>query len=404
MKLDVRVWIHCTSLALGAALLLALLVTTSRSEAYPWKIRHGYGGCTPCHADPSGGGLLTAYGRAMEATVLRANYGKASELEEPSHAGFLWGAVELPESLLATVSYRGLYLGTETPSDRGWDWRYVQMTTDVRAQATIGSVRINGSVGFVREGARAAAITSGESNNLVSREHWLGYELDGEGEWLVRAGRINLPFGIRTVEHTFFVRTATRTSINADQQHGASVSYTSSGLRGELMGVAGNFQLGPDEFRARGYSGLFEMSVGEDVALGGSSLMTYARRDQELRVASLRHAHGVFVRASFWHPLVLLAEMDVVVRAPKGAPGQLGYATLVQADLEVVQGVHAMVTGETHDAGEGGTEPSWAGWLTVDYFFLPHAEFRVDGIRQRRSLGPASVTSNALMAQLHFYL
>ena len=404
MKLDVRGWVHCTGMALGVVFLLVLLITTSRSEAYPWKVRHGYQGCTPCHADPSGGGLLTAYGRAMEATVLRATYGKASALEEPSGAGFLWGAVDLPESLLATVSYRGLYLGTERPSDQGWDWRYVQMATDLRAQATIGPVRINGSVGFVKEGARAAAITSGESNNLVSREHWAGYELDEEGEWLVRAGRINLPFGIRTVEHTFFVRTATRTSINADQQHGASISYAGAGLRGELMGVVGNFQLGPDEFRERGYSGLVELSVGENVALGGSSLMTYTRRDQELRVASLRHAHGVFVRASFWHPLVVLAEMDVVARAPKEAPNQFGHAALVQADLEVVQGVHAMVTGETHDAGGEDSEPSWAGWLTVDYFFLPHAEFRVDGIRQKRSFGPASVTSNALMAQLHFYL
>jgi len=404
MKLDVRVWVHCTSMALGATLLVVLLITTSRSEAYPWKIRHGYGGCTPCHADPSGGGLLTQYGRAMEATLLRVKYGNGSEMEEPSDAGVLWGAVDLPESLLATVSYRGLVLGTERPSDQGWDWRYVQMTTDLRAEATVGPVRTHGSLGFVEEGARAAAITSGEGNNLVSREHWVGYELDDEGEWLVRAGRINVPFGIRTVEHTFFVRMATRTSINADQQHGGSISYAGSGLRGELMGVAGNFQLGPDEFRERGYSGLVELLVGENVALGGSSLMLYARRDQELRVASLRHAHGVFVRASFWHPLVVLAEMDVVARAPKDAPNQLGHATLVQADLEVVQGVHAMVTGETHDPGGEPSEPSWAGWLTVDYFFLPHAEVRVDGIRQKRSLGPTSVTSNALMAQLHFYL
>src|SRR6185295_9409854 len=41
----------------------------------------------------------------------------------------------------------------------------------------------------------------------VSRNHWLGYKFNKE--LMVRIGRINLPFGIRTPDHTMWVRSET---------------------------------------------------------------------------------------------------------------------------------------------------------------------------------------------------
>ena len=41
-------------------------------------IRHDYTGCATCHADPSGGGLLTLYGRAQSDLLLRMRYGEAA--------------------------------------------------------------------------------------------------------------------------------------------------------------------------------------------------------------------------------------------------------------------------------------------------------------------------------------
>src|SRR5450432_266749 len=59
-------------------LLVALFVSffPSRAHAYSWMIKHGYSGCPVCHADPSGGELLTAYGRAQSDLLLRMRYGK----------------------------------------------------------------------------------------------------------------------------------------------------------------------------------------------------------------------------------------------------------------------------------------------------------------------------------------
>ncbi|MBP9112990.1 MAG: hypothetical protein KBF88_09300, partial [Polyangiaceae bacterium] len=50
--------------------LFALTFTTSEARAYPWMIRHEYTSCNACHADPSGGSLLTEYGRAQGVTLL----------------------------------------------------------------------------------------------------------------------------------------------------------------------------------------------------------------------------------------------------------------------------------------------------------------------------------------------
>ncbi|HXS18780.1 MAG TPA: hypothetical protein VN764_16390, partial [Polyangiaceae bacterium] len=60
-------------------------------------IRHGYGGCPTCHVDPSGGELLTLYGRMQGDQLLSMQYG-AEPKEEPD-VGFLWGAVDTPENL-----------------------------------------------------------------------------------------------------------------------------------------------------------------------------------------------------------------------------------------------------------------------------------------------------------------
>lgn len=58
------------------AALFVVASWTKSAHAYAWMIRHGYGGCNVCHADPSGGELLTAYGRAQGDLLLRMRYGK----------------------------------------------------------------------------------------------------------------------------------------------------------------------------------------------------------------------------------------------------------------------------------------------------------------------------------------
>src|SRR5688500_3718902 len=80
-------------------LTLVLWLWPARAHAYAWMIRHDYTHCGQCHVDPSGSGPLTEYGRGMGEMALRTQYSQ-NELAEPGPvAGFLFGAIPVPEPL-----------------------------------------------------------------------------------------------------------------------------------------------------------------------------------------------------------------------------------------------------------------------------------------------------------------
>lgn len=388
------------------ALVLGLVTTVSgRALAYGSLIRHGYRQCTPCHQDPSGAGVLSAYGRAMADEVVRTRYPGEREHggDVAPSAGFLWGAFEPPAALLlqADVRYLRLEQKVETVPRLS---RNVLMQADFGAGLELDAVAASASIGYADEGAVAAALTSRDEHNVVSRYHWLGYWLL-EHSLLLRAGRMNLPFGVRVIEHTLWARSATRTSINDDQQYGLAAAYTDDRVRAELMAVLGNFQLHPDVYRERGYSGYGEYHASDKLSLGASSLLTYRALDPLTLRKTWRQAHGVFARwGTPFEPLVLLAELDYVSESPRYLPRRRGLVGLLQADLELLRGIHVIATGELKNIGGRNAPLSWGSWLSLAWFVLPHVDVRLDSIYQRIGTPTDSVGAATLLLQAHAYL
>jgi hypothetical protein len=449
----------------------------SRAHAYAWMIKHSYAGCPACHADPSGGELLTEYGRAQSDLLLRMRYGKpgggesssasaapavasstTSELktdaasgedadaaapgngeakpetgdkpdaaaassdapaaapakEESSDdsglsptSGFLWGLVTPPEALLLGGSYR--HLAIFRPDLKGKTFVTFPMMADLYGQLQIGGFRVGGSIGAVRVGvgspyARAAQITQGQGDqwNLLSRTHWLGYDLNGA--FTLRAGHLNLPFGVRIPEHTMWVRQATRTDRESAQQDGVALAYNGETLRAEVMAIAGNYQVNPDKYRERGYSLYAEYLTSPRTAIGISSLITSAKKDRTtLDPNVVRQAHGLFIRNAFSDNVVLLAEADGLLRTEHEA----GYVGFAQLDYEVTQGLHLIGTGEVQDLGHdtfnggarvpGAGQPQLGAWGSIDWFCLPHVEVRADVFSRQNDVITA-------LGQLHVFL
>jgi len=384
--------------------LLWAVATPSVARAYPWMIRHGYTGCQPCHTDPSGAGPLTAYGRAQGDLLLRTHYGRSAPDEEAAPtAGLLWGILSLPESLRFGGDVREAWLATKVDG-APTDTRQILMRADLYGDVKLGRFRAEGSIGYAPVGALNAAITRTPSENLVSRDHWLGVELDAEGAWLARAGRMTLPFGIRSIEHTLWVRSSTRTDLNDAQQDGVALAFDKTPLRAEVMAVLGNYQLRPDEFRERGYSAFAEWSPDTHLALGVSSLFTRAKRDVQFRVTDYRQAHGVFARYSPWAPLAILAEADFLYQSLTWNGHRAGYAAMLQGDLEALQGFHWMLTFEAKNDG-GGVSSSFGAWSSLVWFFAPHVDARVDGVYQSVAAGPGpNLGAVSAVAQIHAYL
>jgi hypothetical protein len=261
-----------------------------------------------------------------------------------------------------------------------------------------------GSIGYAPRAATFAAITRGPDTNFVSRYHWIGYRLDEKATMLVRAGRMNLPFGIRDVMHTLAIRTTTRTNIDEQQQHGVAFAYSGETFRGELMAILGNFQVRPDDYRERGYSGYVEWDPSTHAAVGVSSRLAHVDLDPKALAPAWRHAHGLFARAAPVEPLVLLGEADYVIDSLKNLPRNQGVQTMLQADYEVVQGIHYQVTGEAGNFGPHGLAPSYALWGSFLWFVASHIDVRLDGVYQSLASSIGRVSEVSFLAQGHVYL
>jgi hypothetical protein len=139
------------------------------------------------------------------------------------------------------------------------------------------------------------------------------------------------------------------------------------------------------------------------LAAGVSSLITRAQFDvTSQQPYTVRQSHGLFGRWSPLERLVLLAEVDLLAQRSQGQDGSAGSASLLQADVEIIQGVHLMTSGELLRQG-GAT--SYGAWVTLDWFIGPHAELRLDFNPRRRGVAggePLNVTM--LLAQLHLTL
>jgi hypothetical protein len=382
---------------------LVVSLVTSRASAYPWMIRHHYTACTPCHTDPSGGaGALTDYGRAQSDLLLRMRYAGGDTGEAGRTSGFLWGLAPLPEQLRIGGDIREAFYSNQVESTPA-QTQLITMRADGYGDVKLGRFRAAGSLGYAPQGDLRASLTRSAKQNVVSREHWLGVELDDDGAWLLRGGRIALPFGVRMIEHTLWARSITRTDIDATQQYGVALAFARDALRGEVMGIAGNFQLRPDDYRERGYSAYVELAPMSTLAIGGSSLFTRATRDLVFNVTDYRYANGLFLRWSPIEPVVLLAEGDWIYQSLTWNGHRGGYAGFVQIDVEPKQGLHVMLTGESMDVGNSGEPPSYGGWLSAVWFFLPHADVRFDGIYSALGI-PPTPTSPAAHANVTTWL
>src|SRR5665213_92015 len=91
-----------------ACLILLQFLSPKVAMAFPEMIRHGYVNCTSCHVSPSGGGVLTQYGRQLSGDLLSM---AATEKETP----FLHGLVQTPEWLLGGGDFRAVEIYRNTP-------------------------------------------------------------------------------------------------------------------------------------------------------------------------------------------------------------------------------------------------------------------------------------------------
>lgn len=371
-----------------------LAIFPGSASAYPWMVQHGYTACAQCHVDPSGGGVLTDYGRGQAEILLRTHYAK--ERGDPAKLSqFGFGALALPDALQLQADVRGMIIPAPTV-------RPILMQADARAAVQAGIFSASGSVGVVSEGAQGAWVTSNDRWNLVAREYWAG--ITPTKGLTVRAGRMNLPFGIRTEDHIVYVRSATGTTINDDQQVGLAVAYGTRKLRAEVMGIAGNFQVRPDDFRKRGYSGFVGYALNKRAEIGVSSLTTIAALDTDTLAPRTYMAHGVFTRLSPFERFSIVAEADYL-RDDRDGDVTNGVVGLGVLDFEATQGVHVLGLGEYCAANLAeASEGVWRAGAAAQWFFASRLDVRADLGYGTVFCTPGAEARPYGLVQAHFFL
>ena len=192
-------------------LLLAGAVTVGFARgaaAYPqFQFSSGTNKCSQCHYAPAGGGLLSSWGRSESGDTISMG----------GDGAFLHGAVTLPSWIalgfdLRLAGTRSDDGGTESPRTA-----YFPMQADAYSRFAFSdafSLYLEGGVrGEVRPASGFSDTGIGQintdfgtaANRFISREHYLMWRPSATGPY-VRLGRFYAPYGLRFVEHIYFVR------------------------------------------------------------------------------------------------------------------------------------------------------------------------------------------------------
>lgn len=361
--------------------LLAYLWLACTAFAFPEMVRHGYVNCNACHVSPSGGGLLTPYGR-MTATELLSTWGSEKE------AMFLHGRPN-PEKFPAFLNLGGdvrmLQVHRENRFTR--EGAFIFMQAGVEAAVTVGSVTAAGAFGRPDRQTRR-----------IEPEFTRFYLLTEPVESLqLRAGRFLPAFGLNEPHHTIPTRAALGFGYNSERDqveaqwsgeswHGAAAASQSRVVsKVAEKEKAASFQL--EKFFAETYR------LGVSVWKG----------DSEKQSRWLWSGHGIL---GFTKSLYALTEYTWQSRRAKVARAdrETGLFQFTRLGYEWTKGLHLLGLQEFSKSDLARSETQFqsfgAGML---WYPRPHFEFEIT-FNQRRSFQRSHEWEDYAYLMLHYYL
>lgn len=371
---------------LALLVLLVLLVSlgaASTAHAYPqFQLATGTDRCLGCHVSPAGGGLLTDFGRdEAGSTISRGGDGR-----------FLHGAWTPPAWLQLGLDLRGA--GFVRARERDTETVAFPMQADVYVRAGGEQLSFNVTTGL-RGGARDPQPPLVE--RLVSREHYAMYQRES-GSY-VRAGRFFPVFGIRSQDHTAYVR----------RYLGFHTLEEPYGLGGGVFGESWEahvtaFVPRPVDFlgagvKARGVAAYYERRLLDDTAALAAQARVAASPD-DTRVTAGVVGKRYFAAAE----LLVLAELDLQRQAFDVATsptryqlaGYLGASRFVTTGVMVGAALHRWQPDLRLRAARDAFE------VNVQYFPRAHLELHL--LARVAAAGDYDDAGLLTLLQLHYYL
>lgn len=370
--------------ALAACVAVLLLLSVARAAlCEPIFLSRQYSRCTNCHYSPTGGGLLTPYGRSLSSEELSTTGAHRGGRAPGREHEFLYGALgDATRPVSLGLELRPSHLELWSGSYRAA--RDLLMNADLSAAVQAGGFTFYGELGRQPRGEHA---------RVASFEHWVAYRTPGGLG--VRAGRFLPAYGVRFADHTAFTRASLRLD-NEDQVYALELSY--SGDRQLVQVSAGpGFAdaVGHSDERAFTATARWQYDLRPRVVLVGSGLYRAASQ-----VAPRDEAAGLALGVAPASRLTLWLQGDARFR--DGPQGGTGYTLLADAAYEIHRGVWLRVSPQlltAFDDGSGGVL-RWSAGLNL----LPRTHWNVvlSYYRDRDRRTGSSATT--WLGQLHLYL
>ncbi len=315
--------------SLGRLGLVAALSLGATAQAYPQYIGKGYATCGACHYNPTGGGLVTAYGfgassatfpgevsvPALEKLADLLGKHEVSGRDDDGKPTFHL-ALGLDVRLLE-VPVVQVQQAKETPTT-------IPMLMEAGGAAGFGSLLVYGTVT-----ARRSGLTQGV-DMAFSREHWAAWRFDDSVS--LKVGRVVLPYGLRLPDHTQYVREELGFG-KWDQAYALELDKVTDDWMLSLALSAGDLALSSG-LQERGGAATFTVLPAAWLSAGASVLGGVTEKGS-------RAAAGLNLRVQFPHKLYAMGEADAQVRGLFGAAAlkegvgylRLGWFALESLDL-----------------------------------------------------------------------
>jgi hypothetical protein len=180
-----------SSFKFTGAFLLLLTLSSSSALGFAELVRHGYPNCIACHVSPSGGGVLTEYGRALSKDLLSTwSYEGEERLgHKLIEALPSWLQIGGDQEFIQT--YKNNPLATETKNF----W----MENELEAALRFGKFYVDANVGLQRGPSSTPNLY-----DVISSRHYLGYYLTDE--FSIRFGKFTPAYGLNLANHTLLSR------------------------------------------------------------------------------------------------------------------------------------------------------------------------------------------------------
>lgn len=370
--------------ALAGALFLC---TASAAWAYPqFQFTTGNSRCNACHYNPSGGGLLTGWGRGESADTISRWGGEGA---------FLYGVYEEPDWVQLGVDVRAAFIAKDHASDA--ELKAFPMQGDTYARFALGD---KWSI-YTAFGPRAQVREPGPiSERFGARELWAMWS-DYESGLYVRGGRFLTPFGLRSQDHTWYVRrdaglyTWDETfTLTAGKVQGGSEWHASLFAPVPSIIQAG----GTKDFGAAGF---YEKRLGDGETTSIAGQMRVGVSDDHTRTLVGGFAKHYVEGAD----LLLMAEVNGGLETFAASPGPSRFQLLTYAGLTYfpAQGLMLTAAHERYDADLSIRATARDGFSLALQFF-PIAKWEIMALGKVERHGTNRRNTKLGMLQLHYYL